>query len=168
MSGPVRVGGAAQSLGFAGLLPQGAALAGVVWGGPDWVAYAIVVAIAYAAIILSFLGGIWWGIAMGRRVGQTRLAVLAIAPSLWVFATMLGMLAAGKAGVVVELYYAWGATALAAALLATIAVDARLERSGEAPAGWTGFRVRLSVGLALLTAAAGWAYAAITRTETWV
>lgn len=162
------VGRTAYALGFAGLLPQAAAAVGVFRGGPDWVVYAVVVSFSYAAVILSFLGGIWWGFAMRRERGQAWLAALSVMPSLVAVALVAAMLAAGKAGIASEDYYLWAHLALGAALIATLPVDAHLARSGEAPTGWLRFRTALSVGLAALTVAAGWAYAANVRTETWV
>jgi NhaP-type Na+/H+ or K+/H+ antiporter len=47
-------------LGFAGLLPQIAALLALLVLGPRWHGAAVIVAFAYAALILSFLGGMWW------------------------------------------------------------------------------------------------------------
>ena len=56
--------------GLAGLLPQAICLALVIQGGPErWMALAA--ACFYAAIILSFLGGMWWmaGLLSGLREG---------------------------------------------------------------------------------------------------
>jgi hypothetical protein len=166
VSGPGRVSLVARALGFAGLLPQVGALAGVIWGGPDWIAYAIAVAVAYGALILSFLGGIWWGLAVRRAEEQGALAARAIAPSLIALFVIIGMFLSGKYGTPSEDYYLWGCLALGMALAATLIVDVRLERSGEVPPGWTRFRAILSGGLALLTASAGVAYAVLVRSET--
>ena len=84
-------------LGGAGLLPQGAALLAALWGGPEWHYAALAIGYGYAALIFSFLGGLWWGIAAAASArGETApgwLWVAAVSPSLialltympWVF-----------------------------------------------------------------------------------
>ncbi|EDX80246.1 hypothetical protein BBAL3_1403 [Brevundimonas sp. BAL3] len=62
----------ARVLGFAGLLPQAAAVAVLILGGPDVRFAALSLAYAYAALIFSFLGGVWWGLAAMARGGATR------------------------------------------------------------------------------------------------
>ena len=48
----------ARLLGYAGLLPQAAAFVAVLKDGPEkWTALAM--AFGYAALIFSFLGGVW-------------------------------------------------------------------------------------------------------------
>ena len=143
-------------LGVAGLLPQAAAVALIVSGGRDrtdlaWVPLSIGYAtvLGYGAIILSFLGGIWWGFAMRREAGQARLAALSVMPSL-VAAGCVGWagLQFGRGG-------GWPAVALGAAILLTLPIDRHLVTTGEAPANWMRLRVPLSVGLGALTIAAG-------------
>ena len=60
----------ARRLGYAGLLPQIAALA-LFAGGGEWGWVALAAGFAYAALIFSFLGGVWWGqaLAMPRAPG---------------------------------------------------------------------------------------------------
>ena len=105
---------------------------------------------------------------MRRGSDQAGLAALAVVPSLVALAVVVGTLGAGKLGVPSERYYAWAHIVLAVAIMGTLPVDARLERDGEAPPGWTRFRLALSLGLALLTAAAGVTYAATTVTVTYI
>ena len=50
----------ARWLGYAGLLPQLAAVALVV-SDSAWKWIALAASFAYAALIFSFLGGVWWG-----------------------------------------------------------------------------------------------------------
>lgn len=163
MNTPGRVGSTAFLLGLAGLLPQLAAALIVVHGG-QWVAYGMAFAITYASIILSFLGGIWWGFAVNRTAGGAKLAALAVAPSLIAVGVVSGGMFADKVGVFHETAQSWQATVLGLALLATVAVDARLEHVGDAPLGWTRFRVALSLGLGVLTMATGWLYATQVQT----
>lgn len=81
----------ARGLGHLGLLPfvLGAAL---VWMGlaPDLHAFVALALSAYAAIIVSFLGGIHWGILMVARDAAPRRLLWAVTPSLfgWVSVVM--------------------------------------------------------------------------------
>ena len=65
--GTTAIPGAAMVLGAAGVLPQVAALVAVLAGDPAWTFGALALAYAYAAIIFSFLGGLWWGLAARER-----------------------------------------------------------------------------------------------------
>jgi hypothetical protein len=80
-------------LGAAGLLPQGAAVLAAAFGGPKLYYTALAIGYAYAVLIFSFLGGLWWGLAAGGAarvgIGATRgekvpgwLWVAAVCPSL--------------------------------------------------------------------------------------
>lgn len=135
----------ARLLGFAGLLPQLTAVALIASGvdriGGAWLA------LGYGGLILSFLGGIWWGFAMRRSDGQGALAVVAVVPSL--VALALGIVA------VVRVATDWSLVALGSAIMLTLLVDRRLAALREAPAGWMGLRVPLSLGLGVLTIFAG-------------
>ena len=70
-----------QLLGYAGLLPQAFALALFMWGG-EWGWVALACAYAYAAVIFSFLGGVWWGQALASPNAPRWVFVAAIVPSL--------------------------------------------------------------------------------------
>jgi len=154
-----RVGPVAFVLGFAGLLPQllavGLVFAGHGEGGIDkGIAHGIGQAIAfgYGSLILSFLGGMWWGFAMrreaGRReAGQGRLVAIAVVPSLVPVLLASVALGAGQPG--------WALVGLGSAVLLTLPVDRHLVATGEAPANWMRLRVPLSVGLGVLTIVAG-------------
>ena len=52
-----------RNLGLAGLVPQLACLAALIAGPDEWRFAALAIAWGYAALIFSFLGGLWWGIA---------------------------------------------------------------------------------------------------------
>lgn len=143
MTPPAPVGRTAFLLGFAGLLPQALnvlALLGFRWfdelGGP------MIAGLVYPIVILSFLGGMWWGFAMRRVDGQGRLAALAVVPSLAALA-LLGLLPIAGIG--------WTIAAVGIAILLTLPVDRHLVVTGEAPANWMRLRVPLSVGLGGLT-----------------
>jgi hypothetical protein len=134
----------ARRFGYAGLLPQIAALAAVVYGGEArWSALAL--SFGYAALIFSFLGGVWWGLALAApRVPR------------WVFgAAVLPSLLA------LALWYPWmvgetwpGPELVALGIL--IAASPLVDRAiGFAPAGWMALRWQLSLGLGGLTLAIG-------------
>lgn len=144
---PSRVPTLARALGFAGLLPQLAALALVASGDPRWSFSALSLAYAYAALILSFLGGIWWGLA--ARAGADApgwLWVAAVVPSLVALATAIPWAIGAE----------WPGPSLVLlglALIAALAVDLRLVRLGLVPGWWLALRTPLSVGLGILSIA---------------
>ncbi len=133
-------------LGYAGLLPPAIGIAlrlvDPVRGG-----MANALALLYAALILSFLGGMWWGIAAARVSGAALGMLLGIA----VVPTLIAL----AAGAVLFASVVSGAAILAAGLLGSLLVDMALVRAGHAPMWWMRLRVPLSVGLAALTLVAG-------------
>lgn len=137
----------ARLLGLAGLLPQIACLIVIYLGPEEWRDAAYIAAALYAALILSFLGGTWWGLAAGAPAAERRSAlgwlwVAAVLPSLVAFACLAPML--------LGYWYAEPTLImLGAALLVALAVDARL--SNLAPRWWLSLRVPLSIGLGVLT-----------------
>jgi hypothetical protein len=125
-------------LGAAGALPFiGGAIA--VWFGSAWTAeLAARIAVAYGAVILSFLGGTFWGFAArpdereGARPPATRtLFVLSVIPSLIAWTAIL--LAPPVALII-----------LAVAFAATLALDRWSWANGLAPSWWMWLRVPLS------------------------
>ena len=137
-------------LGLAGLLPQFTCVA-VLYAGPaEWREADLAIAFAYAALILSFLGGMWWGIAAAAPAAQRRKAlgwlwIAAVLPSLVALACFLPW----------ALDWAWpepSLVMLGGALLVTLGVDAKL--GALAPRWWMTLRVPLSTGLGLATIAA--------------
>ena len=78
-------------LGIAGVIPFVGAVAIFIFGPPRLIETAIFSLLAYAAIILSFLGGILWGSVLARGftdIGNDhiRLLIISVLPSLcgWV------------------------------------------------------------------------------------
>ncbi|MFN7128504.1 MAG: DUF3429 domain-containing protein [Brevundimonas sp.] len=139
----------ARALGFAGLLPQAAAVAVLIFGGPDVRFAALSLAYAYAALIFSFLGGVWWGLAaMGPGGAPRWVWIAAVLPSLLALATAwpwaTGQTWPGPSLVVLGVFIA-----------ASLSVDLRLKAEGLTPQGWLALRAPLSIGLGLLTLAAG-------------
>jgi hypothetical protein len=97
------------------------------------VAHALV---SYGAVILSFLGGIHWGLAIGSQssADARRLParlILSVAPSLVGWAALL---VPEKAGLLV----------LAIAIVAMLCVDIQATRLGQAPPWYPKLRMRLS------------------------
>jgi len=104
----------AQLAGVAGLIPFLVPL-GVAWGHPPWAAAALEVQAIYAAIILSFLGGIYWGLALTREAG--RWFWISVLPSLWGWGALL-------------LPHAIMPFVLAAGFVLTFAIDRAAARAG--------------------------------------
>lgn len=147
MTPPAPVGRVAFVLGFTGLLPQVAAVALIAvdpHGAYDLLSMA---AYAYASLILSFLGGMWWGFAMRREHRQGLLTGLAVVPSLLPLAIIP----------TAAIRWTWTLplVLLGSAVLLTLLVDRHLVRTGDAPPNWMRLRVPLSIGLGALTIVAG-------------
>ena len=137
-------------LGLAGLLPQFACVLALYVGPAEWRYAAQAIAFGYAALIFSFLGGMWWGIAAMAPAAENRRSlgwvwVAAVAPSLialfaylpWVFG---------------QTWPEPSLIMLGSSILMSLAVDAKLRPL--APVWWMSLRVPLSVGLGLATVAA--------------
>ena len=133
----------ASRFGYAGIIPQAVFAAMAVAGDEaKWIAQAG--GFAYAALIFSFLGGVWWAHALAAPAPRLRHFVIAVAPSLiglasfmpWVFGLP------------------WPAPYLAVlgVLLALSPLADRLLFNDNRPApAWLTLRGRLSVALGLLT-----------------
>ncbi len=129
--------------GLAGLIPQAVCLVLAVMGGPDrW--FGLAAGCCYAAVILSFLGGLWWMAALLAGVREGWAYALASVPSLVGWAALLPWC----------LGWPWPGPSLAVlglALLASPLVDRTLGQRIAWPAGWMRLRIVLSGGLGLLT-----------------
>jgi FtsH-binding integral membrane protein len=140
----------ARALGFAGLLPQVAVIVDALLapdGQQDINRSMSGLALVYAAVILSFLGGMWWSMAMRRTTGQAWLAGAAVLPSLTAFGSFVFLDANWQRD--------WALIVVGSAIIFTLFVDRHLATTGEAPEGWMRLRVPLSLGLGGLTIAAG-------------
>jgi Protein of unknown function (DUF3429) len=141
---PEKLDPTARRLGYAGLLPQAFAVALLIDGSSmRWIASAG--GFGYAALIFSFLGGLWWAIAMLNPAAPKWIYAAAIAPSLIALATFLP--------------WTWGwewpgpsLALLAAGLLLSPIVDRSIARHVELPKDWLRLRLHLSLGLGLMTA----------------
>lgn len=134
-------------LGYAGLSPQLIALGAVALGGPDIRFTALAMAYAYAALILSFLGGLWWGNA--ATVGQpvpSWIWVAAVTPSLIALASAIPWAIGAE----------WPGPSmilLAIGLIGSLGIDVALARMCLCPIWWLSLRIPLSIGLGLSTLA---------------
>lgn len=137
---------AARFLGYAGLLPQIACVLAAWFGPPEWRWSALAIGWGYAALIASFLGGLWWGLAAGspdkgRRAPQW-LWVASVMPSLIALATYLPWVF-GSPWPGPSLYVLGGT------IIASLLVDYRLVT--VRPVWWMSLRVPLSLGLGSAT-----------------
>ena len=117
-------------LGYGGLLPfLGLALAGLgdFWGLRNWSHQVLLV---YAALILAFLGGISWGLALAS--GRQRLFSFSMTPFFAAFAAFL-------------VPYTVGLWILVAAFLIAFLIDRAFGRTLELPAWYLTMRLILTV-----------------------
>ena len=140
---PIHLHQSARWLGLAGLLPQ--LLAVVLLTDPELRWAAIAAGFGYAGLLFSFLGGVWWGMAITTPGAPKWAYAAAVMPSLIGFAAYLPWI------------FGWtwpgphmGVSGIA--LLLSPLVDHRLARTISVPEGWLGLRQTLSLGLGSLTA----------------
>jgi hypothetical protein len=132
---------AARLLGLAGLLPSLAMVVAML-ALPEARGAAAAAGVAYGALIASFIGGTWWGLAAARaEAAQPRLLALSVAPALFAWPAML-------------LEPMAGLTMLAIVFAVLVPTDRRLQHEGVAPAWWLALRRPLSFGMAALHAVA--------------
>lgn len=135
---------AAWALGLAGLLPFfGAAIA--LWVGPETLRGAALLALlSYAAVILSFVGAVRWGLEIARE-GRPRTGPLALSilPALAAWGLLVGS---------VKISPALQLAGFALCLIASGAWDAR---ASSAPAWYRRLRIVLTAG-AVVALAVGW------------
>jgi glutaredoxin len=128
---------AGQWLGYAGLLPFLAALAGFLLSDAARQQYFAQQFLAYGAVILSFVGAVHWGLALGTgRLRIMRMA-LSVLPALLAWAALLLPAAAG----------AW---LLFAGFLGLRAWEASAPVAGTLPAWYRRLRTRLTGAVALM------------------
>jgi hypothetical protein len=130
-------------LGYLGLLPQFVFLAMALSGGPaHWIALAG--GFAYAALIFSFIGGLWWGLALTASRQMPWLFAISVMPSL----IALGC----------SLPWVWGLRwpepyllVLGVFIAMSCLIDLRVAAHLHLPIEWARMRIRLSLGLGLST-----------------
>jgi hypothetical protein len=113
---PLKPRADAWALGIAGLFPFVAGAVGLWSLPPEWVGLAALALLTYAAVIVSFLGGIHWGLAMPLAQTRRGLLIWGVLPSLLAWAGLL-------------LNNAWGLLLMAASLLLCYIVDCKIYRS---------------------------------------
>ena len=132
-------------LGLAGVLPQlVACVAGVT--NPQWSGFIGIASFAYASLIFSFLGGLWWGVGLTTPKTKGWIFTAAVCPSLVAWGGALAIYAEPK----------WWPTAMgvvAIGLIISPLVDVQIAKSAPLPEGWIKLRWTLSVGLGFLTLA---------------
>ncbi len=135
---------APRVLGLAGLLPPLLLTCATLFGPLEWQWSALAIAYAYAALIFSFLGGIWWGLAAARKDSPGWIYVAAIVPSLIALATyvpwILGLSWPGPSMLLLGL-----------CIIGSPLVDRRLVAAGIESQWMLTLRWILSLGLGLLT-----------------
>lgn len=134
-------------LGAAGVLPP-LACVGLALVDPALTLPATIGGGLYAALILSFLGGMWWMEALLRRDGRAWPYLVAVLPSLIGWALLLPPLLAG------------GSIRIALVLLGLVVIitplaDLRVGEAMRAITGWARLRWALSLGLGGLTLVLG-------------
>jgi hypothetical protein len=123
---PPEVPVAAERLGLAGLLPFIAGTLAVVAGGP-WRDWGLSALLGYGAVILSFMGGVHWGMAIvAADVSPARLAWSVV----WALIGWAGLLWGGDLGLLL----------VAAGFAALFAYDRRAAGRNEAPAWYPALR----------------------------
>ncbi|MEM6638576.1 MAG: DUF3429 domain-containing protein [Pseudomonadota bacterium] len=120
-------------LGGLGAIPF-VSLAAGPWFLPEHAVLLLFALKTYGAVILSFLGGVHWGLAMARSPDAPGWGdlTLSVAPSLVAWPALL---LPGRVGFIV----------LAAGVFAMLIVDLQLTRRGLAPAWYPGIRTPLSL-----------------------
>lgn len=129
-------------LGVAGLLPQLLALFATFSEGGRYIGLAA--GYFYAALIFSFLGGIWWGVAASHADAPRWLWGAAVTPSLIAFASGVPWMTGGD----------WPGPSLGVlgmGIVGSAAVDYRLFKQGLIASDLFRLRVALSLGLGTLT-----------------
>ena len=132
-------------LGLAGILPQAACVVSG-YSDPATRFAAGAAGCFYAAVILSFLGGIWWSSALTAGERRAWPYIVAVLPSLIAWAALIpwfqGLEWPGPSLLV-----------LGACLILSPAIDSYLARRAIAPspAGWLMLRCILSLGLGVST-----------------
>ncbi len=133
-------------LGLAGILPQAICVLLVLFGGPEYRYAALSIGYAYAVIIFSFLGGMWWGLAVGKMACGDEV-------KRWIF--IAGVMPS-LVSLISSLPWVYGENwpepsliLLGLGIAFSPLVDRRL--ADISPLWWMPLRITLSIGLGMLT-----------------
>jgi len=129
-------------LGIAGLAPQVWALLATFREADRYIGLAA--GYFYAALIFSFLGGLWWGVAASRKDAPEWLYIAAVVPSLIAFATGIPWMTGAE----------WPGPSLGVlgiGIMGSVLVDRSLLKAGLIHRGVLHLRLGLSLGLGVLT-----------------
>jgi hypothetical protein len=136
----------AHVLGYAGIFPQAFLLILSLNSSLGYIA--VLVGFFYAAVIFSFLGGIWWGLAAALPNPPSWAYGAAVLPSLLAVAAGIPLLL-GAIGPAISLF------AIGFAIMGSLLVDRRMNQLGLMGGDLFSLRVKLSLGLGVLTLALG-------------
>jgi hypothetical protein len=143
-----RVPPSAAWLGALGFIPFAALAATLPFAAGDLKSDLTYALLAYGAIILSFLGGVHWGLAIGSTAPAAAAALkgrllLSVIPSLVAWAALVVPARSGL-------------FTLAAAIALMLVVDIRATRAGAAPAWYPRLRIPLSCAVAASLLVGAW------------
>nr|WP_313632983.1 DUF3429 domain-containing protein [Brevundimonas naejangsanensis] len=130
----------AMILGWSGVLPFAGLVGALAFGlgDSDQVAGALRL---YGAIILSFMGGVHWGVATLRKEDKAPPYAVSVLPALWAFAMGFAPTTIGLVG-------------LAAGFCLLLAYDLRCVRRGDLPQWYGRIRVWLTLAVCVCLIAA--------------
>jgi Protein of unknown function (DUF3429) len=129
-------------LGVAGLAPQVLALAATFTEAHRYTGLAA--GYFYAALIFSFLGGLWWGVAASRKDAPEWLYLAAVVPSLIAFASGIPWMTGSE----------WPGPSLGVlgiGILASLLADRAVFKAGLIDRSLMRLRFGLSLGLGAMT-----------------
>ena len=130
----------AKTLGYAGLLPQAFCVV-LLLAGEEYHWFALTAGFGYAALIFSFLGGIWWGQAVSISEARVWIYIAAIAPSLIAFCLYMPW----------AFGWEWPGPQLIVLGLCLMASPYADRKMGYANPHWLRLRWNLSLGLGVMT-----------------
>ena len=132
----------ARVLGLAGIAPQAFAVIAAL--SPTWRFTALSAGFLYGALILSFVGGVWWGVASTNPKAPKWVYLVAVAPSLIALATGIPWM--------VGALWPWPSLAvLGTALMVSPIMDMKLRSLDLISDAVLCFRIVLSVGIGIMT-----------------
>ena len=131
--------------GWMGVVPLAACAIAALALTPETAALASRVAIAYGAIILTFIGGVHWGLAMKDIDASTQLYTVGIVPSI---VALCAVLAPPVAGIPV----------LIAGFIALLGYDLWVVRRAFAPRWYARLRVPLTLSVVTCLAVVGFGH----------